>query len=115
MAATTAAAAASVSPPGLNRLRLDAMTLVCTILLAFVAFVVLYPLALLVWNSFQVGTFGQATRFGLDNWQAALSQQRIVTALQNTVTLAVTRQAIAVVVGVLLAWLLARTNLPGRS
>ena len=81
-------------------------------LLALIAFVVLYPMWLLLYNSFQVGTFGQATALGLENWQAALSQPRIVSALENTMTLAVTRQAIATVIGVGLAWTLARTNLP---
>jgi iron(III) transport system permease protein len=36
-------------------------------------------------------------------------------AIVNTLTLTATRQGLALVVGVVLAWLLARTNLPGRN
>lgn len=103
-----------IGQPFLHKLRPDAMVVLCTVLLAVVAFVVLYPIVLLAVNSFRVGDFGRATVWGLANWQAAFSQPRIVGALENTLTLALSRQAIAMVIGVTLAWLLARTNLPGR-
>jgi len=86
-----------------------------TIALAVVAFVVLYPIWLLLLNSFQVGTFGQATVWGLANWQTALSQPVMRRALVNTLTLTATRQSLALIFGVLLAWMIARTNLPGRN
>jgi len=89
--------------------------LLFTIALAVVAFVVLYPIWLLLLNSFQVGTFGQATVWGLANWQTALSQPVMRRALVNTLTLTATRQSLALIFGVLLAWMIARTNLPGRN
>jgi iron(III) transport system permease protein len=90
-------------------------TLAFTAVLLAVGLVTLYPLALLVAHSFEVGVYGQATTIGLDNWVAALTQPRMQSALINTLTLAVTRQAISLVIGVGLAWLLARTDLPGRN
>ncbi|HZT07293.1 MAG TPA: iron ABC transporter permease [Chloroflexota bacterium] len=99
----------------LPHLRLEISAVAYAALLALVAFVVLYPILLLAINSFRVGPFGQAGAWGVDNWQAAFSQPRIVAALRNTVSLAITRQAIAIGLGVSIAWLLARTNLPGRS
>src|SRR5205823_6081875 len=80
-----------------------------------VGVLVVLPVLILIVGSFQVGQFGTPTHPGLDNWTAALHSPRILEALKNTVTLAITRQGIAVVVGVLVAWLLARTDLPGRG
>lgn len=112
--ASTTAAARPIGQPLLDRLRPDLITVLCTVLLAIVGFVVLYPIVLLAVNSFRVGDFGRATAWGLGNWQAAFSQPKILGALENTFTLALTRQAIATLIGVSLAWILARTNLPGR-
>jgi iron(III) transport system permease protein len=89
-------------------------TLAYTAVLLALGLVTLYPLALLVAHSFEVGVYGQTTTIGLDNWVAALTQPRMQSALLNTLTLAVTRQAISLVLGIGLAWLLARTDLPGR-
>jgi iron(III) transport system permease protein len=90
------------------------VTVVGTIALAAIALLVLYPVVILIANSFQVGTFGQPTHLGLDNWTTAFSSPRVWDALKNTVTLSVARQSIALVVGVLVAWVLARTDLPGK-
>jgi iron(III) transport system permease protein len=114
MAATTAPATRFEAPVA-GRLRIDALVVICVVLLALVGFVVLYPIGLLAINSFRVGVFGQPSTWGVENWQAAFSHPRIVSALTNTLTLAVTRQTISILIGVSIAWLLARTNLPGRS
>ena len=84
-----------------------------TIALGIVALLVVYPVVILIANSFQVGQFGLPTHFGLDNWTLAFRSGKVADALKNTLTLSITRQAIALVVGVLVAWLLARTDLPG--
>lgn len=94
--------------------RVTAVALIGTIALLIIALLVVYPIAILVLNSFQVGQFGTQTHLGLDNWTAALRSQRIFDAIRNTFLLAVARQGIAIVLGVLVAWLLARTDLPGR-
>jgi iron(III) transport system permease protein len=103
------------SPPTHGWERLSAVTIVGTIALAMIGLLVLYPILILVLNSFQVGQFGTQTHFGLDNWSAALRSARVVDALKNTVSLAIARQSIGIVVAVLIAWLLARTDLPGRN
>jgi iron(III) transport system permease protein len=95
--------------------RLSLATLLFSLVLAVVAFLVLGPVLLLLVNSFEVGAVGTPTTWGLENWQTALGEPKIRAALWNTVTLAVARQGIAIVLGVLLAWLIARTDLPGRS
>lgn len=93
----------------------ELITVLCVVLLLVVAFFTLYPIWLLLVNSFQIGVFGRETGWGLQNWQNALSNPRIVDALKNTVALAATRQGIAMILGIALAWLIARTNLPFRN
>ncbi len=95
--------------------RLSYATVVSTLVLGVVGFLVVVPVVILFLNSFQVGQFGTQTQFGFENWTTALSNPRIADALKNTFTLALTRQGIALVIGLLIAWLLARTDLPGRN
>ena len=71
-------------------------------------------LLLLVINSFQVGVFGREMTWGLDNWRAALAEPQIREAIANTLALTAVRQGIVFFLGVALAWLFARTNLPGK-
>jgi iron(III) transport system permease protein len=113
--ATELVAAKRPVTPGRSRFRVEGLTLLYVILLSFVAFIVLYPIVLLAINSFNVAPFGRGWTWGVQNWQTALTQPRILSALQNTITLSIARQAIALVIGITLAWLLARTNLPGRN
>src|SRR3954465_14957798 len=112
--ASTTIATRPAAPAPWQRMRPDTIVLIGTILLGLIGFIVLYPIILLAINSFNVAPFGRAEAWGLANWDAVFSQPRIVTALQNTLSLAVTRQGIALIIGVVLAWILARTNLPGR-
>ena len=89
-----------------------------TVLLFFlcaVAFFVVAPLFLLVLNSFQVGGPGEPTAWGLENWRLALTSPGIVDAAYNSFSLAVVRQLIATFIGIFVAWLLARTDMPMRG
>lgn len=95
--------------------RLGAQPIVGTILLLGVGFFVLYPIALLVIFSLQVGDFGQDTHWGLDNWASVLREPRMRDAISNTLGLTLARQIIAFAIGLPIAWLVARTNLPGRN
>ncbi len=97
------------------RARLSAVTVVGSITLAVIALLVLYPVLILVANSFQVGQFGTPTHFGFDNWATALRSPKVLDTLKNTLTLSAARQGIGIVVGVLVAWLLARTDLPAKN
>ena len=92
--------------------RPDKISVMLTLLLGFIGFVVVYPVLMIVLNSFDVGAFGQETHVGLDNWTKVFSDRHLRDAVINTVTLTAARQFVAFVVGVALAWLIARTNLP---
>ena len=86
-----------------------------TALLLILAFLALYPLMLLLLYSFQVSSPGLDPVWSLQGWRDAFASPGIRQALWNTITIAVVTQAIAVVAGVGLAWLVARTDLPGRD
>jgi iron(III) transport system permease protein len=73
------------------------------------------PLVMLLGNSFNVAAAGQAYRFGLGNWQQAVADQSAVSALWNSFALAVTRTAISLPIALVLTWLIARTDMPGRG
>ena len=95
--------------------RIEAQAVLCTVVLALVAFCVVFPLFLVVVQSFQVAAPGEAARYGLDGWRAALGEPGLRSALWNTFTVTFVRQLLSLPLAVLIAWLLARTDLPGRS
>jgi iron(III) transport system permease protein len=95
-------------------LRIEAETFWCTVVLAGVAFFVLYPILLIIVNSFQISKPGAPPLYGLAGWRAVLSEPGMRGALYNTFTLLVSRQVLSFPIAVLIAWLLARTDLPGK-
>ena len=96
-------------------LRVDTQSILCTGVLAAVAFTVVYPVALVVLQSFQVAGPGEPARWGLDGWRAALEEPGLRGALVNTLKVALVRQLLSLPLAVLIAWLIARTDLPGRD
>lgn len=82
-------------------------------MLALVALLVLYPIALILVQSFEVSQFGEASSYSAEPWRKALTDTGLLTAIWNTIKLTFARQAIAFPVAVLVAWVLARTDLPG--
>ncbi|MDB5410262.1 MAG: ABC-type Fe3+ transport system permease component [Rhodospirillales bacterium] len=89
--------------------------LLLSLMLAVVAFLVLYPVLSLLATSFEVNALGQASVYGTEKWLRIFSSGNLSQALINTLSLSVMRQLIGVVVGIGIAWLIARTNLPGRN
>ena len=87
-------------------------SLLMTVLLLVVAFLVLTPLCLMIFNSFQTARPGQPVVWGLEGWVKAFTTPGIIKAITNTFTLAAARQAIALLVGTYFAWLIARTDIP---
>jgi iron(III) transport system permease protein len=91
------------------------LSLPMAILLLVVGFLVLTPLVLMILNSFQIARPGQPIVWGLDGWVKAFTTPGILKAMINTFTLAITRQAIALLIGAFFAWLIARTDLPMKG
>ena len=95
--------------------RWDASVLFFSAVLAIVAFLVLYPLFLLLLQSFQTEQPGAASAFTLENWRLALTEPGMRGAIFNTVSIVFARLAVSFPLAVFVAWLLARTDLPGRE
>src|SRR5438876_718561 len=95
--------------------RIETQAVLCTVVLGIVAFCVVFPVLLVVLQSFQVAPPGQPAAYGLDGWRAAFSEPGLRGALLNTLTITFVRQLLSLPLAVLIAWLLARTDLPGRS
>ena len=108
---------AGVGPAGAlaGARRVELQAVLCTVVLAGVAFCVVFPVLLVVLQSFQVAAPGEAARYGLDGWRAAFSEPGLRAALVNTFTVTAVRQLLSLPLAVLIAWILARTDLPGRS
>jgi iron(III) transport system permease protein len=82
-------------------------------LLIGVGFYVLYPPFLVLANSFNVARIGQPAVYGLQAWQQAWQAPGLLQSLWNTLWLAFWYQLISFPAAILLAWVLARTNIPG--
>ncbi|MCW2695226.1 MAG: iron transporter permease [Modestobacter sp.] len=83
------------------------------LVLAVVGSATLVPLALLLVNSLNIASVNEPVRYGLDNWRAAFADPAVGEAAWNTFRLGLTRTLIAVVIASILAWLIARTDMPG--
>ncbi len=80
-----------------------------------VGIILVLPLGMLLVNSINVAPAGQAFKYGLGNWQAAFADPSAMGALWNSLALSVTRTAISLPIALVLVWLIARTDMPGRS
>jgi iron(III) transport system permease protein len=96
-------------------IRIEGQAVLFAIVLAAVAFLVAYPIVLIVLNSFQVSLPGEETALGLGNWRLALSEPGIRESIYNTFTILVARTLISFPIAILIAWLIARTDMPGRT
>ena len=105
----------SPAAPAAPRARITALNwglYLMIVLIGFMGFYILYPLALILINSFNVATIGEPTRWGFGAWIEAFTEYGAGEALWNTIHLTVVRQAIVFPLGVFLAWILSRTNIP---
>jgi iron(III) transport system permease protein len=93
-------------------LRFNWGLVIMILLIGSMGFYILYPLALILINSFNVATIADPPAYGLGAWREAFSDPGIWKSLWNTVKVAFVRQALTFPVGVLLAWIIARTNIP---
>src|ERR671918_918477 len=85
------------------------------LLLLVVGFLVLTPLGLMIFNSFQTARPGEPIVYGVDGWIKAFTTPGILKAMSNTFSLALVRQAIALFIGAFFAWLIARSDIPMKG
>ena len=79
------------------------------IALLAVGFLVLYPIGTVFWLTFA----GGSTVSGTIPWQEAFNTPGLVTSILNTLKVVAATQIIALPIALVIAWLLARTDLPG--
>ena len=80
-----------------------------------VGLLVALPLVILLVSSFNVAAPGREAVYSLENWRAAFSDGATVSSLWNSVALGAARTAISLPIAVALAWLIARSDMPGRT
>ena len=78
-------------------------------------FSVIYPVVLLFVNSFVTTNPPVPAEYGLDAWRFAVSDRGMLIALWNSMVVTFLRQGISFPIAILLAWLIARTNMPGAK
>jgi iron(III) transport system permease protein len=80
-----------------------------------VGVIVALPLVLLLVNSFNVSDPGQAAVYSFRDWIRVFTDRSTFSALGMTAALGVTRILIALPIGFSMAWLIGRTDMPGRN
>ncbi|HET7004048.1 MAG TPA: hypothetical protein VFK65_01055, partial [Candidatus Binatia bacterium] len=90
---------------------MDGGTAIMAVLIGFMGFYVLYPLTLIVINSFNTATIAEPEVYGLDAWRKAFAEPGIWRSLWNSIKIGIVLQIIALPSGIFISWLLARTNI----
>ena len=86
-------------------------TFIMAVLILSFGFYVLYPVLLILVNSFNVAGVAEDAIWSLNNWRIAFSEPGIWEALRNTFLVYITYTAISFPLAVLIAWTLARTKI----
>jgi iron(III) transport system permease protein len=94
---------------------LETQTLLFTVVLLTTMLLVLLPVVLLIAYSFVESLPNQPLRLGFDAWQHAVESPLIMGSLVNSILLLLAIHGISLPVAVVIAWVLARTDLPFRS
>src|SRR5882672_5471641 len=116
------ASSARGAEPALTLLTAEALrprrnwqAIITLVILLVVGFLVILPLVFLVEESLNVGdpmSFPPAA-YGIGNYLAILEED--INVLWNTLIIAVMATVMAILIGFILAWILTRTNVPGRD
>ena len=96
------------------RLRLQPIRLAEFAMLAGLLVTMGLPLCFLLLGSFNLALPGKPAVYGVDNWVRAFSDADTLSALWMSFALSLARLIPAVILSVLIAWLIARTDMPGR-
>jgi len=80
-----------------------------------ISVMVLYPIGVLVYNSFIIGEWGKPVSYTLKNYARIFQTTRYLVALKNSLIISFGTTALAGLLGITLAWVTARTNTPLRG
>ena len=90
---------------------LDGGTLLMVVLIGFMGFYVLYPLILILINSFNTATIAEPPAYGLQAWKDAFNEPGIRRSLWNSLKIGIVLQCFTLPLGIFISWLIARTNI----
>lgn len=93
-----------------NLPRIDSKFVVIALTVLALLYFIVLPLAVLIWDSVMV-----EGAFDLSNYAAVYSQKVNLKALRNTVEISLLVMLLSVLITFPLAWLIGRTDLPGRK
>jgi iron(III) transport system permease protein len=85
------------------------------LVLGIVMLMVFCPAAVIILSSFESPGAGPGSQFSLRAWRIAFSDPVMTVAVWNTITITLARQAIALPIAILLAWIIARTDIPAAA
>ncbi len=82
-------------------------------LLGALLLVVMGPIFVVLLESFEVGIPGAKSVLGLENWRETFETPELGHTLWTTMTIVLTRGALGFIIAIPIAWLIARTDMPG--
>ena len=85
-----------------------------TLLILVLGFLSLYPMGMLLYGSLHSTPPGMAGTFTLDGY-AALASDENLAAFANTVAISLVKTVLSLALAILMAWIVARTDTPGRG
>lgn len=101
--------------PLVSAFKWDSRTWVVGPVLAVTVYLVVIPLVFLLWTSFRTGQIGMPAELTFSNYARAYANPGTYELLRNTLVFAFGSAAIALFLGIIFAWLVERTNLPGKD
>src|SRR4051794_18471841 len=84
---------------------MDGGTALMALLIGIMGFYVLYPLILIIINSFNTATIAEPPVYGLKAWREAFSEPGIWRSLWNSVKIGIVLQVLALPLGIFVSWL----------
>jgi iron(III) transport system permease protein len=103
----------AILSPSVMRLRLRPIRIAEFSFLVFLIAAMGLPLIFLLTGSFNLAAPGKPAVYGFDNWLRAFTDPGTVSALWMSFLLSVVRLIPAMILSVVFAWLIARTDMPG--
>ena len=83
--------------------------------LLLITVIILAPVAMVTLGGFNVARPTEGFRFGFDNWARAWADPQVWQALWNSISIVTIRGILGFAIAIPLAWLVARTNIPGAK
>ena len=101
--------------PIVESFKWDSRALVIGPVLLITIYLVVIPLVFLIWTSFRAGQIGMPAELTFSNYARAYANPTTYELMHNTLVFAFGSAAIALVLGIIFAWLVERTNLPFKD